>query len=476
MGVMLQAALADELGQMLPETKYLLLRIVQRTEAGLSIPGPARALANVVALDERKVSKALQELLSAGILKSAAARKNAPGRPVARYTLAAAYRHGLRNRNVPMSVHIEAIEELLKHERSREMVLRDREPSTKPYAVSSIEAARARRATGQLTVVNRLVLVILLSRADRFGRVCDIGRLELSRLTKISPVNLKNRIDTLIEAGLIRAYVPGGTGSLVIKKTSSVYYLNLNHPELNLGSGPPTLLVSMARYIDDYNIYSPADDAFIYANNGSFPSEYAEARRYFLSIHERRIGHVLQSNLDRYAGYLLSNHWDVELENACELEDLIIADLMERRQDESESSAMINQALLVKYLCAQAADVASRVKDAWFDKKEPKIQGFDFASMDYVLLPLQKAKYARKTPFYPSRAVLALPRDVSTAKPGLYIAESVKVDYDSVRTDIRHVSDPESLPSEEQGLYGLRTRPKMAVQVVPGEGFKWAKA
>ncbi|GEM_PF-1159789 len=475
MGMVVLAALADELGQMLPETKYLLLRIVQRTEAGLPIPGPARALANVVGLDERKVSKALHELLSAGILKRAAARNNAPGRPVVRYTLATAYRHGLRSRNVPMSVHIEAIEELLKHERSREMVLRDRQPSADLYAVSSIEAARARRTTGQLTVVNRLVLAILLSRADRFGRVGDIGRFELSRLTGLSSVNLKSRIDTLIEAGLIRAYVPGATSSLVFKKTYSVYYLNLNHTELASGDGPPTLLVSTARYDHSDNRDSQADDVFIESKHGELSDEFAKVRKYFLLRHERRIAHVLQSNLDRYAGFLLSNHWGVEREHACELEDMIKADLMERPQD-SKSTTFTDQALLVEYLCEQATYVVSKFKDAWFDKREPRVKDINFGAMDYVLLPLQKAKYAGTQPFYPSRAVLALPRDGSVAKPGLYVAESVRANGDSAQINVRHVTDPERLPSEELGLYGLRARPKMVVRIAQGGQLDWVKA
>lgn len=472
MGVMLQAALADELREMPPETKYLLLRIVQRTEAGLAIPGPARALSQLVALDERKVSKALKELLAAGTLKSAASRINAPGRPVVRYTLATAYRHGLRNRNVSIPVHHAAIEELLKHERGREIILQDRQCSTKPYAVSSIEAARALRVIGRLTVVNRLVLAVMLSRADRFGRVC-LGRLELSKLTGLTSTKLKNRIDTLLDAGLIRAYVPGATGTLLFKKTVSVYFLNLNHPELGSGKCGPTLLVSVARYVDDNNEYTQADYSFLAAKQKDWRLRYRGVHRFFTPKHEIRIRHLFQSNLDRYAGYLLSNHWGAERQNASVLADIIKEDLLERQFGEQEFPTVGDQHMLIEYLCEEAVALANNFKSDWFERRDPNILKFDFSAMEYVLLPLSKAKIAKDNYFYPSRAVLALPRDGSSAKHELYIIESVPVSGDLSQKIMWHDTDPEKLPSEELGLYGLRTRPKMVVRIASSGELDW---
>lgn len=473
MGMMLQAALADELGQLLPETKYLLLRIVQRMEAGLPISAPSRPLAQLVALNERKVSKALQELLAAGILKRAAEPKNAPGRPVSSYRLTAAYRHALRSRNELKSVHSAAIEELLKHERSRELALQGEQIYTNPYAIGSIEAARALRTTGQLTVVNRLVLAVMLSRADRFGRVC-MSRLELSRLTGLTTTKLKHRIGTLLDAGLIRAHVPGATGTLLFKKTASVYFLNLNRPELGLGTGGPTLLVSVANY-DPINTHNQTDLIFLAARQKAWRLSSRGVLGFFVPKHEVRIRYLFQSNLDRYAGYLLSNYWGAERDNASELSKVIKMDLFERQLGEQEFPTIDDRHLLVEYLSEEAVRLANNFKSDWFERRYPSILGFDFCAMEYVFLPLTKAEIETGESFYPSRAVLALPRDGSVAKPELYITESVPVTGDMNQKIMRHVTDPETLPSEEQGLYGLRSRSKMRVRVAPNGELKWVK-
>lgn len=112
--------------------------------------------------------------------------------------------------------------------------------------------------------------------------------------------------------------------------------------------------------------------------------------------------------------------------------------------------------LLASYLCDQADHMANHVRNGWFKGKSPLIAGIDFKSMDYVLLPVRKAVHkAFKGGFYPSRAVLALPRIGVAFSETLHVVERGLFNL----VEVREITDLAAVSKEEQCLYGLLTPP-----------------
>ncbi|MEF1288579.1 hypothetical protein [Vibrio sp. M260118] len=83
----------------------------------------------------------------------------------------------------------------------------------------------------QLRSSHRLFLSILALNADRYGCVNNLSRAEICQLMgRISGSRFKSQLDTLIEAGLVQIYFPGGADSYLFGKMKGVFYLNYTHP------------------------------------------------------------------------------------------------------------------------------------------------------------------------------------------------------------------------------------------------------
>ena len=242
---MLLAVLRSEATRISPEAKYLLIRLAELGLVARGISAGVKELAARFGISDTQAGTALNSLVAAGVL----VRRDVvsgQGRPKRHYDLDASYAAKVARHDVTEVVHENVIRHLLQHEakvagqRSAIATLQDEQRATAPLA-----QVRASRGQGRVSVVNRVLLAALLIRADRFGVVRDLGSAELARITGLSPVRLKNRVRTLLDDGLIRAYTPGATGSVIFKKMKSVYYLNLHHPELSCGQSLPMLLVSL---------------------------------------------------------------------------------------------------------------------------------------------------------------------------------------------------------------------------------------
>jgi DNA-binding Lrp family transcriptional regulator len=449
---MLLAVLRSETSGISPEAKYLLIRLAELGLVARGISAGVKELAARFGISDTQTGAALNSLVAAGVL----VRRDVvsgQGRPKRHYELGASYAAQVARHDVTEVVHEKIIRHLLQHElkvadqRSAIATQQDEQRATAPLA-----QVRASRGQGRVSVVNRVLLAALLIRADRFGVVRDLGSAELARITGLSPVRLKNRVGTLLDDGLIRAYTPGATGSVIFKKTKSVYYLNLHHPELSCGQSLPMLLVSVTR------VPTPEDtsDQVDYILKSVLESESEIQRRvgvrnFFKDKHERGLAYFLRSRLDFYAGDLLSRHWDEFGKGESQLTRLIELDLLGGAVDAEGSR------LLVRYLCEQARNVAESVRANWFVRKSASVTGIDFKAMDYVLLPVQKAtnKEFGRAGFYPSRAVLVLPRNGVVFSETLHVVERGP----SNRVEIREFTDLAAVSKEEQCLYGLLTPP-----------------
>lgn len=246
---MLNYLLSCVIDNLQPEGKYLLVRLYQRSVDDEKIPVSFRALASRYRLSVAHVSDALAVLVSSRVLVSTDV-KGGPGRSKKRYAFDVEFLERISATELPLSIcevhkhsdsvrssastqHLPDIARLLVHE-DRELegvVAGERED-----ARDLLAAVRARRRIGGVSVVNRLLLAVMLLHADRFGVVRDIGSVALQKMTCLSSGRLKHRIARLIEIGVIKAYVPGAARSALFNKTSSVYFLNLDHPELSAGT------------------------------------------------------------------------------------------------------------------------------------------------------------------------------------------------------------------------------------------------
>lgn len=252
---MLDFLLSCVIDNLQPEGKYLLLRLYQRSVDDEKTPVSFRELASRYRLSVAHVSDALDVLVSSRVLVSTDV-KGGPGRSKKRYALDVKLLERISAAELPLSVgrvrkvggvrkysgsgrssastqHLPDIARLLAHE-DRELdgvVAGERED-----ARDLLAAVRARRRIGGISVVNRLLLAVMLLHADQFGVVRDIGSAALQEMTCLSSGRLKHRIARLIEIGVIKAYVPGAARSALFNKTSSVYFLNLDHPELSAGT------------------------------------------------------------------------------------------------------------------------------------------------------------------------------------------------------------------------------------------------
>jgi len=449
---MLLTVLCSEAKGISPEAKYLLIRLAELGLVARGISAGVKELAARFGISDAQAGAALNSLVAAGVL----VRRDVvsgQGRPKRHYELGASYAAQVAQHDVTEVVHEKVIRHLLQHElkvadqRSAIATQQDEQRATAPLA-----QVRASRGQGRVSVVNRVLLAALLIRADRFGVVRDLGSAELARITGLSQVRLKNRVGTLLDDGLIRAYTPGATGTVIFKKIKSVYYLNLHHPELSCGQSLPMLLVSVTRVPTPEDTSDQVD--YILKSVPESESEIQRrvgVRKFFKDKHERGLAYFLRSRLDFYAGDLLSRHWDEFGKGESQLTRLIEFDLLGGAVDAEGSR------LLVRYLCEQARNVAESVRANWFVRKSASVTGIDFKAMDYVLLPVQKAtnKEFGRAGFYPSRAVLVLPRNGVVFSETLHVVERGP----SNRVEIRGFTDLAALSKEEQCLYGLLTPP-----------------
>lgn len=77
-----------------------------------------------------------------------------------------------------------------------------------------------------------MLLLVLLSRADRSGVVATSSQAKLSEYTGIPRSQVQRRINQLEELGILAGVVPGLVEGAILGKPSSVYFLDLNHPIL----------------------------------------------------------------------------------------------------------------------------------------------------------------------------------------------------------------------------------------------------
>lgn len=306
------SALFCEVKGLGPEGKYFLVRFIRRFGIAEPVDLGVKALAKQFGLSDRQVSEALTSLVALDVM-TVSSTPEGKGRPKRCYQLQVGFLKRLENITaLKATQHEVAVGSLLKHE-SKKVCQASEKPEEQSEVVGLLTDLRSKKQPGRLTVVNRLLLSLLLCRADRFGVVNDLGFATLCKLTGLNKERLRHRLGRLIDQGLIRTYVPGATSPVLARKIISTYFLNLSHPELAGGGSVTSALVCMnGERIPDYVIHADGVSKDVSRDKGkSRPfqgSKYEQVVRYFKGQQDL-LFRLLQVMLERYAAYLLSKRW-----------------------------------------------------------------------------------------------------------------------------------------------------------------------
>lgn len=472
---MLVRALSFPLSNVGPEEKYFLVRFVQCFGIADPVSLGVKELATRFGLSDRQVSKSLAALLGRGVL-ALSSTPDGGGRPKRSYRLQDAFVKALNKPPQKPSksyypppfneIHKEAIGRLLRHENSK-----TGQQSTKlepgDGAADLAAQMRARRQSGRLSVVNRLLLGVLLCYADRFGVVRDLGSSALREATGLNQERLSNRVRQLVNQGLIRAYVAGVSSTVLGKKESSTYFLNLHHPELADHRSDIVVLVVETEHSSEEDKLQYADMIWKGARDvRRFPAAFegeavGEFFRLFMGQRDY-FYRLLELKLETYAAQLLSSHWHA-LSTGTLIE--VPALRMRIREDflnpaeppepiSPSSEEERSPSLVEKMLYGLSIKLAVRIQTMIISTPDLPLE-----STDFVIIPQAPDVGYRRF------VILAHPRSPCFLRGCLVIRTSQNLTNHTEGADkvpsatIQRFSTVAEIPLEDQYRYGLRIRP-----------------
>lgn len=448
----LVAALTYRQSGLSPAARYALARFVQLHGGRGWTPLGVGDFAKAIGISDIQLGRGLNALVEGGVLWR---RKivEGPGRPPSEYCLAPDVVDQLERYEVGTPWE-KCIDHLLRHENhaARPSVGQRKKRADVEVAVSPVPK--------RLSFVNRLLFAVLLCHADRFGIVQGTGRATLGQQTGLSKERLRDRTQSLLDEGALRAYTPGATGKHLFRRTASRYVLNLNHPDL-LAERTPLLLSFLYRQPFDGRISDMVD--YILKPTVDDRMQHDLGIRPFLRArHEQELADSLRGKLDGYAEAFLSGYWGdmgsgrVALQKTLQRELLMPSEALER-----EPIAV--QETLAGYLIERSHSIAAGIKR----NCQQALKNLDLKSMDIALLPERRAKYSGSNLlFYSARVLLLLPKngavDLTTISWGGCVLEWRGDDW----TETVY-PDSAELSVAQQYLYGLRVPPGGVLQLNP---------
>ncbi|HBO4735702.1 TPA: hypothetical protein L4V02_001440 [Pseudomonas aeruginosa] len=252
--------------------------------------------------------------------------------------------------------------------------------------VAAAEPKKGRRqppgSRGRLSIRNRLLFAVLLSRSDQFGEV-QISLSELARCVGMRPEQVKNRLVRLMAVGLIRRYVPG-LASLIFKagRVSSTYFLNLDI----LGARG-----AIAVHVDPDREEKRRTHVDHLCGSVSYFASGGRARNlkvprsvlYFLKGERQEVFPLLQHLINGYASRVLSRHWDA-LGSEASVEDSELMRLIKSGFRCPAAGLGPNGSLneVYEYFYSLAIDVAREYRGRFV-----QADWVDFTSVEVRILP-----------------------------------------------------------------------------------------
>lgn len=221
------------------ESRFFLQAFLCLNDASLDAPYKIKPVAKQLCLTERFVRDASQELVRAGLLRGCK-QDGRVGRPGVGYVASEYLLRGLDKADREFT-HRELMLRLFLEPDI--YAVRDGEtPASTGHEENPPRAATrkdgrpaAPGAKGRLGAATRVLLAALLSEADECGVVTGLGGPKLRDMTGLDTLSIKHQLKRLLSLGFVRSYMPGlSHGLFVGSKVTSIYYLNLDHPQLRL--------------------------------------------------------------------------------------------------------------------------------------------------------------------------------------------------------------------------------------------------
>lgn len=222
------------------KAKFVLIAFIQRYGERGAVPASSLRRSNDLGLPQRELERELAQLVSEGYLLEEAVAGRQSGRPNRTYSISSQVMELARRSDKRTTAHVDLIKHVIEGPDVLAIRPNDNGAQSGPRLVW-IDGKAVPKRSNRLSLSNRLLLAVLLAHSDDFGIVRDLGNADLCRLVGFEATSLKQRIRKLIDLGFIRRHVPGIASSVFSKKLKSIYFLNLNHPQL--GGGESNLVL-----------------------------------------------------------------------------------------------------------------------------------------------------------------------------------------------------------------------------------------
>lgn len=299
-----------------PEGKYLLVRLLLSYQADGGFVSTAKELSESFGVSLPGVWKALKVLEGQGLF-SVVAAPDGRGRPKRRFTFTKRLAALLAKVKLPENYKPAFSVELfltLDWQTSLDG------PIWRPDWVDGVVVDKGK--SGGFSIANRLLIAVMLTKADRFGVVSSLGLADLKKATGLSKERLTYRLARLVATGVIRSCAPGATGRYLLGLAKSIYILNLADPELSVLGHQPVVFVRRFKpgAFTGWSsllgrIYDGAMQPRLKEGVGDSELEslgrLTRVQDFFEADERRRLSPALEFRLLSYASALLSNHWEL---------------------------------------------------------------------------------------------------------------------------------------------------------------------
>lgn len=268
-----------------PEAKYVLAYLANSFSTPRPFAMSAEILADRLGLSSVKAGRALRGLVDAELLKlSSVSTEKRPGRPKGHYLLSLDKLASLDAGTVAIE-HAQALFCLLWGDKE----------------------LRSGRRGDALSFIDRLLLAVMLCRADSFGVVSGTSESDLVDLVGINSERIHYSLTKLTRLHVLWGYIPGLSHSLVSKVTGT-YFINLNHFCLKgAARGYGAIVFRDKKYSLPYNEMPPWRRYSSYEIGRK--AKAGEKKKHRFGGNERYLGEYIEWRLSVYASYFLSNHY-----------------------------------------------------------------------------------------------------------------------------------------------------------------------
>jgi hypothetical protein len=255
-----------------------------------------------------------------------------------------------------------------------------------PATEDGIDRAPLGRA-GNLSLANRLLLAVLLSRSNELGVVSDLGSAELCALVGLPLSSLPQRLRMLTALGFVRRHVPGIASPVFSKKLKSIYILNLNHQQLSPAGDRLAVLLHQKALSDDKENYLQAvwidRNACLRGRTDEPPTPMAVVR--LLRNAPRHAFAQIECFICKWASELLSLHWSMLTARSNAYQASVLIKLQKKSKEffnqpmlDPKYKKVLDEEEVVSFFCRTIIDLAMECRERFSDVQDFPLSGRKF--------------------------------------------------------------------------------------------------